>query len=312
MSAATRPVGLVYKRGADLLRDDTNHYNYGGRRYPSVTSVLGQLSDFMWVHRSAIANLVNELAAKLDDGEIHERWTLVEGEGYLKCPCDPRECLRDGEYIANEGLRYVKRAADRGSALHDLLADYASGLRLSTDDCAEYIGQNIITHGRSCDAEEVAPYAVSLVRWLESVRPDIWYSEMPVFCDNYEYAGTCDLVLWIGDTPYLVDLKSSTSFRRSWAAQVAAYAHAGFGVVDREHRIEVEMPRVEGRPLMGGVLMVSPDRAGLRTFATEPYFRKLFIPALQAWRANATMALPERNEWHKWEVPNGCTQSVDR
>lgn len=313
MSAAgARPVGLVYKRGADGLRDDTRHYNYGGRCYPSVTAVLGQMSDFLWVHRNAITRLVDELAEKCDTGEMHERWMPIEDEGvtvWEKVECDPRECLRDGAYIANEGLRYLKRAADRGSAIHDLLADYAEGLRLEPEECGEYIAENIRAHHRKCEPDEVAPYAASLVRWLEIHRPIVWFSEMPVFNDQHGYAGTCDLVLWLGDQPYLVDLKTSCSFRRSWAAQVAAYAYADFGVVDRTHRLEVEMPRLNGQPLRGGVLMVEPHRAGLRTFDVRPYFEGLFIPALVAWKANAAMPLPERNEWHKWEVPDGLSES---
>lgn len=312
MSAApVRPVGLVYKRGADGLRDDTNHYNYGGRRYPSVTAVLGGLSDFLWVHRQAIASLVSDLAEKCDTGEMHERWTPIEDEGvqvWEKVPCDPRECLRDGQYIANEGLRYVKRAADRGRAIHDLLADVAEGLELEPEDCLEYVEENIRAHGRTCEPLEVAPYAASLVRWLAIHRPLIWFSEMPVFNDTHGYAGTCDLVLWQHEKPYLVDLKTSCSFRRSWAAQVAAYAYAEFGVVDRDHRLEVQMPRIDDKPIGGGVLMVEPYRAGLRTFCVQPYFEDLFLPALAAWKANAGMPLPERNDWHKWEVPHGFSQ----
>lgn len=310
--STTRLVGVVYKRGADGLRDDTNHYNYGGRRYPSVTAVLGAMSDFLWVHRQAITDLVHELAAQCDTGEMHERWTPIEDEGvrvWEKTPCDPRDCLRDGAYIANAGLRYVKRAADRAAAIHDLLADYAEGLRLEPEECHEYVSDNIRTHGRTCDPADVAPYAASLVRWLHVNRPMIWHSEIPVFNDKYGYAGTCDLVLWLGNEPYLVDLKTSCSFRRSWAAQVAAYAYAEFGVVDRYHRLKVQMPRIGTEPLNGGVLMVEPHRAGLRTFDVRPYFEGLFVPALAAWKANAAMPLPERNEWHKWEVPDGLSES---
>lgn len=311
MSAATREA-IVWQRGADL-RDDKMHYNWAGRSFPSVTSILGPVTgDFLFVHRAAISKLVCQLAEEGRAKAMHERWTecVVAETGevvYQMMPCSPSECLTDGEYIANAGMRYMKACAERGTTIHDLLGMYAQGAlqHASAGDIVALTGNIIEEEGRCCKPEDVAPYALSLWRWLCKYQPRVWFSEFPCFSDEHGYAGTADAVMLLGDDLYLVDLKTSDSFRRGWMAQVAAYAHAEFVVVDRTCAIEAPMPRLGDKPLPCAVLMVTEERAGMRAFDPVPAFREMFLPALSAWRANSGkvgITLPPQAVWDAWEV----------
>lgn len=313
MSAATLPrEAIVWQRGVEITQDDQRHYLYNGRRYPSVTTVLGPVTgDFLFMHLAEIEKLVSRLWEEGRTGSKHLRWQECVDEQtgeivYRMLECDPREAMADGAYVSKAGLRYLKACADRGSTCHDVLAGYASGEFAHADlrDIETWVGNRIEEEKRSCTAEEAVPYALSLWRWLDKYRPQIWYSEAPVFNDTHEYAGTADMVMLLGDSLYLVDLKTNDSFKRAWMGQVAAYAHADFAVVDRSCAIEVPMPRLGDKPLNCAVLMATKDRAGMRAFDPVEPFQKLFLPALNAWRGNAGtvgVSLPPQAVWDKWQ-----------
>lgn len=317
MSAAltTDRPAIVWQRGVEITQDDQRHYLYDGRRYPSVTTVLGPVTgDFLFMHLKEIEKLVSRLWEEGKTGTKHLRWLEVTdmstGEvSWQMTECDPREAMADGAYISKAGLRYLKACADRGTTCHDVLAGYASGEfdHASIDDIATWVGNRIEEEKRSCTAEEAVPYALSLWRWLDKYRPQIFYSEAPVFSDAYQYAGTADMFMYLGDAIYLVDLKTSDHFNRGWMAQVAAYAHAEFAVVDRSCAVEVEVPKIGGKPLTCGVLMATPEKAGMRVFDPITPFTQVFLPALSAWRGNAGavgIPLPPQAVWDKW--PSGA------
>jgi hypothetical protein len=111
------------------------------------------------------------------------------------------------------------------------------------------------------------------------------------------------MVMLLGDDLYLSDLKTSDHFCRGWMAQVAAYAHTQFAVVDRSCAIEVPMPRLGDKALRCAVLMATPEKAGMRAFDPVEPFQKVFLPALNAWRGNAGtvgISLPPQAVWDKW------------
>lgn len=316
MTAPAQPrEAIVWQRGAEIAKDDKRNYLYQGRKYPSVTTVLGPVTgDFLFMHLTQIEKLVAQLWEEGRTGVQHERWTEVPDEWgvvtWQKTQCDPREAMQDGAYISKAGLRYLKACADRGTTCHDVLEGYASGqlTGASLEDIATWVGNRIEEERRSCTYEEAVPYALSLWRWLDKYRPKIWYSEAPVFNDQHEYAGTADMVMLLGDDLYLADLKTSDHFNRGWMAQVAAYANAEFAVVDRSCAIEVPMPKLGEKPLRCAVLMATPEKAGMRAFEPHTPFEKVFLPALNAWRGNAGtvgIGLPPQAIWDKWPTGAG-------
>ncbi len=277
---------IVWKRGVDM-RDSSMHYNYKGRRYPSVTSVLGPHSDFIWVERSKIKEEVVRLNA-LHSAGLMDELPLWDGEVWTLQPVEPLSLLLDGDHISNAGARFMKRAADRGSVCHDMLCDYAAGARPDDSQLEEWIGSHIYGKSRACSVDDVLPYAKALLAWLDEKQPQIAVSEMPVFNDTHEYAGTMDAIAYVDGALWCMDLKTSNSFKRTWMAQIAAYSHADFGVLE-----DVEVPIPQDLPC--AVLQVADDRWNWRE-VTDPRtaFTDFFLPALKAHTASKELPLPPK------------------
>jgi hypothetical protein len=288
---------LSWKRGVDL-RDERGIYRYGGRAYPSVTTVLEPHDDFLWVHLAAIRKEVEHLKAHVETGETVEVWTEHEG-AWLREEKSPLELLQDGGYIANAGLRFLKQRADRGSVIHDILEDLACRAVPDESDLQGRLEEHVYGKGRSCTVEECLPFARSLLRWWAEFQPEIVLSEGAVFNDTHEYAGRLDCILYMQGQLWNVDLKTSSSFRRSWMAQVVAYSKAEFSLVcEPGSDIQIEWPMMEGLPC--AILQVKEDRAVWRPVnRIEERFNEFFLPALQAYKANRAgtgQKLPPRGQ----------------
>ena len=297
------PERVAWKKGIDL-RDDKGYYSYRGRRYPSVTTVLGPHSDFVWVHCQWIAEKVVELVNKNYHGEEVERWdevvdTLTGEKKWQLVPATAGELLLDPQWLKNEGFRRLKQAADRGSVIHDMLADYARGMEVVSCQLEDYLQESIWEHKRTCKVDECLPYAKSLLAWLDKEQPTIYISESSVFNDDHEYAGTIDAVCGIGEELYCLDIKTSDSFKRTWMAQIAAYSNALFGVIEDEG-IQMEWPIPKETKC--AILQVLPDRyiwRPMEVHEVKASFERLFLPSLNAYRANQSLPLPARGRTTK-------------
>jgi len=284
-----------FKRGPDM-RDESGFYNYNGRSYPSVTTILGPYSDFLHVHRKWMAEEVARLATLAANGEAAERWVQkAPDEGWsdsewIKESCNPLELLMDADCIASAGLRRMKMYSDRGSVLHDLLEDYAHGAEFGPDDLHAAVEEHVYGKERSCTPEFCIAHAEGLLKFLNDFKPTILMSEMPVFSDEFEYAGRFDSVMDLNGHILVVDLKCSKSFKRQYMAQSGAYARTLFGVID--DGIECQMPT----GLDCAVLLVYDGKYSLRgPFDPEPPFRQFFLPALTAFNASRLLKLPPRS-----------------
>ena len=299
------PVGEgkpTLKKGASL-KDESRMYCYEGRRSVSVTTVLGLLNDFLFTHLSwtagEVARIANDPASLIDKWvESENGWDIQQVIGL--------SALQDVEYVKNIGPRKLKAAADRGRSLHELKDLYGLGHPPTYDD-GFYAEVMMAIPENSAEAEDVFPYMRSLTRWWEQSRPVLSISEMPVFSDlqGTPYAGTLDGLIefdnsgpnsqngrWYG----WFDLKTSDSFKRSWAAQLAAYSKTDFGVLsDGNSCVEFQMP--SGLPC--GVLMVTPERVLFRdmTNVVDNYYEHLFIPALKAWYGDRLPLPPKATVW---------------
>ncbi len=296
----------VWQKGPDL-RDERGIYHYEGRDYTSVTTALSGHGDLVWVHAHAVSSLVNELHELRvsrkkyvgwdriefvdDDGVVSERWEKIER--------DPLDVLSDGAYISKAGFRFLKRCADRGELLHDMLEDYARGVQVNHEDKVEvyeYSMEKLYGSGMSVDEDEYTDMAYQLLCWLHTARPDIIFSEVPAFNDEEQYAGRIDAVAYIGDELYVLDLKSSTDYKRVWGAQVGAYKHAEFYLVSGGARgmwLEVEMPAID----KAGIIMLDRSRCFLRTVDNvDLAYTDLFLPSLKAAKAARKLPLPSKSK----------------
>lgn len=289
-------------------RDENGYYLWESRKYPSVTTVLGPHDEFLWVHKWAIQSLVDELSAKVESGESHEWWEFDEIMGeWMKSSVSPDKAIKDGKYISEAGARFMKAAANRGSVCHHLIGAYAEGAEFDLNEIPEWVEGCIFDHRYSCAVDDVKPFAVNLWLWLESNKPTVWHSEVPVFNDTYGYAGTCDGIIYLDGKLWAFDCKTQNSYsaKRSHFAQVAAYARAEYIIADRDMKITSNMPTWENEALPSAVLYVTPEKCGLRAVSNaQQYFDSFFLPALKAFNAHATLPMPkEQTTW--MEVKDG-------
>lgn len=148
-----------------------------------------------------------------------------------------------------KGAAYADRdnAARRGTEVHAL-------------------GEELV-HGREVDVpDELAGHVESYVKFLDEWEPSVVLSEAAVVNYTVGYAGTLDLVADIGDTRWLLDLKTTRSgVYGETALQLAAYRWAEF-YVEPDGREDL-MPEVD----RCGVVWVRADGYDLVPVTVEPW-----------------------------------------
>ena len=65
---------------------------------------------------------------------------------------------------------------------------------------------------------------LKFVEFWETEKPELIESEIHLFSDKHEIAGTCDLVIKMRDELWILDIKTSNSLHTSYDIQLAAYA----------------------------------------------------------------------------------------
>lgn len=278
------------RRGIDL-RDNNGIYRFKDRAYPSVTKILEGFTSWLFVERNAIKAEIARLLQMEADGEPFIRsWVDEETGEKMQAEVSPLDMLADGDFIAGAGARFLRAAADRGTIVHDALELWGSGARWSVDEVPDVIADirnNHVADVLSCRNEDVLPYVTSLTHWLQSVSINAIFAEVPVFSDQYHYAGRLDLIAEVDGNLCVLDLKSTDSMKRAYIAQAAAYRYAEFAVEDPG--IEVSLDILSGAGV--GIILCGKDRCGLRVVSegeAQSYFTQMFLPALQAWRSGAT------------------------
>lgn len=111
----------------------------------------------------------------------------------------------------DEATRIANTAAQLGTRVHALAADYALGkpVEVSSDD-------------------PVVPLFIAYQQWFDQAVREVVAVERTVHHPLFGYAGTTDLVCVLhgDDLPTVVDLKTSNWTAPEWALQTAAYARA--------------------------------------------------------------------------------------
>jgi ATP-dependent exoDNAse (exonuclease V) beta subunit len=110
----------------------------------------------------------------------------------------------------------VKKAADEGTQVHDAIERYLMGEKIEWID----------TNGYSKYSLEVWKMILKFHEFWSVHKPTLIESEIHLFSDIYNYAGTCDLVVELDGKRWLLDIKTSNSLHTSHNLQLAAYAQA--------------------------------------------------------------------------------------
>lgn len=180
-----------------------------GMEYPSVTTVLGTIGKGEALKHWA-AGEVAKYAVK-----NRESWTRLDDAAAI-------------DLLKREPLRFLDRAASRGTDVHALAETYAK-----TGTMPQW-------------ADEISGYVTALINFFQEHQPTPVLVEHTVFNADIGYAGSFDLVCKLAafdNMTTILDYKTSKAVYPDVAAQLAAYAN-GTEYID-ENGTPQPMPVIE-------------------------------------------------------------------
>lgn len=298
---------IVWNKTDSGLRDEEQVYHLPLGDYPSVTKVLSGMNDFLWVHIAKIRDGVDNLANVSAEGGDVDAW-VQDMEGVWELATLPADTvLRDGEYISKFGLRYMKEAADRGTAVHCLFEAYGQGLRADVSEARELAGWIVMENGLRCNTVELSQYYTSALRWLDRYQPDFRLQEVVVCNPTDGYAGRCDVrEVVIEDDSFIADIKSSDSLKRSWLMQLAAYRAASVGYIIEEVEgggvkasSQLDFSPATYQNMNGLIIMCTPDKCGHRAVPNETMqeYYEVFKHSLASFKGMSLKMPDTRAKW---------------
>jgi len=110
----------------------------------------------------------------------------------------------------------MRKAANEGTQVHNAIEDFLNGKEIVWLD--EY--------GTAKYQLDVWKMILRFADFWNTVKPELIAAEYHLFSDEYEYAGTADLIVRINEELWLLDIKTSNSLHTSYDLQLAAYAQA--------------------------------------------------------------------------------------
>lgn len=226
-------------------------YKIHGKRYQRVSTIKGMLNTgsalIDWAAR-CVAEEARSIGEQLRDDRIDRTEAIVR-------LLDPRL-----ENVHNE-TRVI--AADFGTLFHKLVERLAAGDQNALDTVAD-------EHVRDMWAD-----AEAFLAWCDVHKPKWGANEVTVIHDKYQYAGTLDALVKVGNKRLLVDLKTSKAVYGEYALQMAAYRYAEQAIFP--DGTTKPMPEVDGC----AVLHVRDGRCELYEIDAGP---KQFEAFLACWR----------------------------
>lgn len=130
------------------------------------------------------------------------------------------------KWLADKGwdeAEAIKSAAgDKGSRVHLAIEMILNGeeFRIDTKVLDKTTGEMV-----ELSLEELIAVK-SFCDWREEVKPEILATEVTIFSDNHDYAGTVDIICRIGGVLYVVDIKTSKQIWMEHELQISAYRSA--------------------------------------------------------------------------------------
>jgi hypothetical protein len=132
--------------------------------------------------------------------------------------------------------------------------------RKAGDGTAVHLAIDAIINGHELEVELTSTQEAMVrqfYRWQDANAPEYLATEVAVFSDEHDYAGTADLIARVGGRTLLVDTKTGADLWPVMALQLAAYANADFMVHSGSQQ---PIPDLDG----WAVLHIRPDAFALR------------------------------------------------
>ena len=107
----------------------------------------------------------------------------------------------------------AQKSAEDGTLTHKLVERYLEGEKI------EWLNQD----GSAKYPLEVWKMTLKFAEFWETYKPTLIESEIHLFSDEYEIAGTCDLVVEIDKEIWILDVKTSNHLLNIYDLQTAAY-----------------------------------------------------------------------------------------
>lgn len=230
----------VFDEGVDRL------YEYDGKKYPSVTTIIGSVLDkpalMPWAYKVGL-----EGAIKVMQREVGRMPKLATVKDYIN-NMTTEQLKSDLKAYGYDIDSKKQEGGSRGLVVHEWAEARAKGEVLPDV------------------ADEYKPYVESLEAWFEDYEPTFLESEYMVVHTGYGYAGTFDGIVEIGKHPprkrhdnlvgkrVLLDFKTNTEGRvypEQHLPQVEAYAeaYASMGGTPVDECIVVGIgPKKDGKP----------------------------------------------------------------
>lgn len=272
-------------------------YDINGVNYPSVTTILSPMSDFLFAHVRWIEEGVNELYYHWTEGNAVPAWR-VNGEAWELQPCKPEDLVMDGKYVSRIGFRKMKAFQEKGDLRHLLLENYSHGVQI-TNDLEDWANERIRDQGMGINASDALPSLNALWNHLQKWRPEILATEARGY-SKLGYAGTLDAIAKYENHPSfrfgLIDCKPDTE--RKHVAQLAAYTNFDY-IVTPEGQ-EVAMAPFEEAAILQVSELTHGWKAGLRKIGKSEldYWFGVFKHYLLAYQMVKQGKLPElKTKW---------------
>jgi hypothetical protein len=218
--------------------DGSRFYTLDGKRYWSVTTTLGAAVP---KQRALVPWAAKEVATAV---VIHDREDVLHRLQEINTANESlRHDLAEALIKDLKGSPYKKRdrAANIGTQVHEHIDKIVTGTPVGAP------------------ALPIAAHIASFDAWLAVTNPEFEASELTVYSDKHEYAGTLDAIVEIDGEFYVVDYKTSAKGPYPEVAlQLAAYARADFGVMRDGRRVEI--PTIAG----GIVLSIVPPEPAVQ------------------------------------------------
>jgi hypothetical protein len=113
-------------------------------------------------------------------------------------------------------------AGDKGSKIHQAITKLIAGETIKMDG-------KLLNNDNGLEEEiklEEYEAILTFVAWFKKANPKIVSSEIVVWNDKENYAGTVDILCKIGADDYLIDIKTGQNIWPSYELQLSAYKHA--------------------------------------------------------------------------------------
>jgi len=110
----------------------------------------------------------------------------------------------------------ASKAAAEGTQVHNAVERFIVGEEVSWFD--EY--------GNTLYSLDVWKMILKFADFWTTYKPELVATEYHLFSDQYEYAGTADLIVRFQDKLWLMDVKTSNSIHTAYNLQLAAYVKA--------------------------------------------------------------------------------------